>query len=127
MKLFYWLGIKFYQKVISPRKGFRCAYGKLHGSTGCSGAILETLMSKGIRDGKEDILERLDACKAAYTHLSSNSRDENKPKKKKGGRVKECAGELAEGALDLLTPKKCDIGDCGGCDISLSVLLRRFL
>ncbi|MCH0695689.1 membrane protein insertion efficiency factor YidD [Escherichia coli] len=36
--------IVFYQRFVSPHKGLRCAYGVLHHTHGCSGAVKEIVL-----------------------------------------------------------------------------------
>ncbi|PZR52608.1 membrane protein insertion efficiency factor YidD [Xylanimonas oleitrophica] len=37
-----------YQRRISPRKGWRCAHGVLHGGAGCSGAVRDLVARRGL-------------------------------------------------------------------------------
>ncbi|WP_228727451.1 membrane protein insertion efficiency factor YidD [Klebsiella sp. RHBSTW-00215] len=55
--------IVFYQRVISPRKGYRCAYGALHHTQGCSGAVKEIIQQKGVIGGWGEIRQRFSDCR----------------------------------------------------------------
>ena len=61
--------IVFYQHHISPRKGYRCAYGRLHGGTGCSGFARDTIAQYGWRAALPQIRARFAACKLAAQTL----------------------------------------------------------
>lgn len=39
--------IEFYQRRLSPRKGFRCAYRRLHGGPSCSEAVKRLILARG--------------------------------------------------------------------------------
>lgn len=76
--------IVFYQRVISPRKGYRCAYGVLHHTQGCSGAVKEIIQRKGVIGGWEEIRQRFADCRLAAEALQDQKPGE-KPKRKKKG------------------------------------------
>jgi putative component of membrane protein insertase Oxa1/YidC/SpoIIIJ protein YidD len=57
--------IVFYQKFISPYKGFRCAYAVLYGGDSCSEAVRKIVQSQGPVGGRQDIRVRFQACKEA--------------------------------------------------------------
>lgn len=40
--------IRAYQRHLSPRKGWHCAHGVLHGDTTCSAAVRELLARRGL-------------------------------------------------------------------------------
>nr|WP_272901715.1 membrane protein insertion efficiency factor YidD [Methylomicrobium sp. RS1] len=61
--------IVFYQKFISPHKGFRCAYAVLHGGDSCSEAVKTIVRDKGPFGGYRDIRARFQACKEANETL----------------------------------------------------------
>lgn len=82
--------IWFYQRFLSPYKGYRCAYGVLHHTEGCSGAVKQIIRQKGVIAGWTDIRQRFVACRQAAmelqdSSLSKNERDkpDKAPKKKK--------------------------------------------
>jgi putative component of membrane protein insertase Oxa1/YidC/SpoIIIJ protein YidD len=64
--------IVFYQKFISPYKGFRCAYAVLHGGDSCSEAVKKIVRDKGPFGGRRDIRARFQACKEANEILIRN-------------------------------------------------------
>ncbi|WP_240782748.1 membrane protein insertion efficiency factor YidD [Escherichia sp. E2661] len=43
--------IMLYQRHLSPRKGYRCAYSVLYQTQGCSGAVKEIIQQKGVIAG----------------------------------------------------------------------------
>lgn len=64
--------IVFYQKFISPIKGFRCAYAVLNGGDSCSEAVKKIVREKGPFGGRRDIRARFQACKEANEILIAN-------------------------------------------------------
>jgi putative component of membrane protein insertase Oxa1/YidC/SpoIIIJ protein YidD len=64
--------IVFYQKFISPFKGFRCAYAVLRGGDSCSEAVKKIVRDKGLLGGYRDIRARFQACKEANETLIRN-------------------------------------------------------
>ncbi|WP_434661163.1 membrane protein insertion efficiency factor YidD [Klebsiella sp. MISC125] len=74
--------IVFYQRVISPRKGYRCAYGALHHTQGCSGAVKEIIQQKGVIGGWGEIRQRFSDCRLAAETLQKQ-KPKDDPKRKK--------------------------------------------
>jgi putative component of membrane protein insertase Oxa1/YidC/SpoIIIJ protein YidD len=113
------LGIKFYQKYISPKKGYRCAYSVVYGGTGCSGAVKEIILENGLWTGYPMIQKRFASCKEA-----------NEERKKRNNRniipdLSDCIGDGCDTThhsknCDLPEMPDCDLPDCdvGGCDCS---------
>jgi putative component of membrane protein insertase Oxa1/YidC/SpoIIIJ protein YidD len=66
--------IVFYQKFISPYKGFRCAYAVLNGGDSCSEAVKKIVREKGPFGGYRDIRARFQACRDANETLIRNGR-----------------------------------------------------
>ncbi|CAM3471636.1 Putative membrane protein insertion efficiency factor [Klebsiella spallanzanii] len=76
--------IVFYQRVISPRKGYRCAYGVLHHTQGCSGAVKEIIQRKGVIGGRKEIRQRFADCRLAAEALQKQKpKDDLKRKKRR--------------------------------------------
>ncbi len=102
--------IRFYQRFISPYKGFRCAHACLHKGASCSNAVLEIVKQQGIWHGYPNIKARMYACKSAYVTLQLNTqKDQNKRKKK-------------DNSYDCCDPSAaCDVASCTGrgknCDL----------
>lgn len=95
--------IKLYQKFISPKKGFGCAYRIKHGGTGCSGAIIKIIEENSILDWRKLIKKRFNDCKLAAEEIKKDG-------SKKCKKCKECkAGDACDFG--------CDVFDaCDGCD-----------
>ncbi|HEY9617997.1 MAG TPA: membrane protein insertion efficiency factor YidD [Microcoleaceae cyanobacterium] len=66
--------ISFYQKRLSPHKGFACAYRVLYGNESCSQYIKRTIQAKGLWQSLPLIRERFQACKSANQILQRLSR-----------------------------------------------------
>lgn len=145
MKWFYRLAIEFYQKRISPNKGYRCAYSLQYGGTGCSGAVLGILEQDGLIRGWGKIKARFSQCSESADEL--NKREKEKKNKNNDGGNKKPSDRGSGGAdcLDLtarsnccemqqLIPRKlpsCDVPSCDvpSCDVPsctmVSILFRR--
>ncbi|QTL37564.1 membrane protein insertion efficiency factor YidD [Pseudoalteromonas viridis] len=101
--------IRFYQRFISPYKGFRCAHAVVHGGESCSHAVLAIVKADGLWGGYRKIRARMRACKQAYLMLEQSA-----PKDRR---------ENNESRCDCCDPSAgCDITSCGGrgksCDAS---------
>lgn len=66
-------GIRFYQRHVSPRKGFCCAHAALHGGEGCSAAVARIIREDGVLAGRGRIAARFAACREAYNTLGRPS------------------------------------------------------
>lgn len=65
------LGIYGYQRWLSPRKGYRCAYSVRHGGTGCSGFAKHAIRDHGFVSALPMIRTRFADCKAAALAFSA--------------------------------------------------------
>lgn len=61
--------IAFYQRQISPRKGYRCAHARLHGGAGCSGFARDAIAQHGLRAATPLVRTRFGECKLAARTL----------------------------------------------------------
>ena len=59
-----WL-IAIYQRYLSPRKGFRCAYGVLSGRDSCSRFASRAIRRNGVVAGGQLTRRRFDKCRRA--------------------------------------------------------------
>ena len=51
-----------YQRDLSPRKGWRCAHGAVHGGDTCSAAVRSLVAARGLVGGALPSLARFAAC-----------------------------------------------------------------
>lgn len=65
--------IRFYQRRLSPHKGFRCAHAALHGGEGCSGAVARIVQEDGLVAGRRRIAARFRDCRAAHRALQAGA------------------------------------------------------
>ena len=63
------VGIAGYQRYLSPRKGYACAYRIAHGGTGCSGYAKQAIADHGLLAAVPQIRARLSACRDAAKEL----------------------------------------------------------
>lgn len=94
--------IRVYQRHLSPRKGYRCAYGVLHGAGTCSSIGLAIMEQQGFWAFWRQMPLQFDACHAAATTLNQETGEERKRRKR---RARE---------------NKWDCGDCDDCDLPCS-------
>ncbi|WP_179379534.1 membrane protein insertion efficiency factor YidD [Jannaschia marina] len=63
------VGIDFYQRHVSPRKGYRCAYSVHHGGTGCSGYAKHAIRDHGLWRAIPLVHQRFRDCATAYAQM----------------------------------------------------------
>ncbi|KIT18146.1 membrane protein insertion efficiency factor YidD [Jannaschia aquimarina] len=138
-------GIWAYQRWLSPRKGWRCAYSVAHGGTGCSGYVKHAIREHGLWRAIPLARVRFRECKqAALAFAAQPARDgaRTEPRKRNDKTRRRCnnACDCGTGAFDGCaflpsscavparaagTSKACDImpcdGDigCGACQIDV--------
>ncbi len=112
------LAIRFYQKYISPLKGFSCAHGVRHGGDSCSGAILKMVQRRGVVAAYKGQQVQFKRCRSAYQQLQDESEQgkRKKPPKRKQKNSEECMKHSCD-TLDCVSDggKNCD-GHCLPCD-----------
>lgn len=107
LRFLFILPIKGYQKFISPKKGYRCAYSVKNGGTGCSGAVIEIIEKASIFEWRSLIKERFEGCKKASESLK---------KEKKTGKCKGSCKSGKDSAKRNCDPSDAiDCFDCGDC------------
>lgn len=62
--------IGFYQRWLSPLKGFRCAHAALYGGESCSAAIARVIAEQGVMGSGAALGARFQACRVAFGQLS---------------------------------------------------------
>lgn len=76
--------ISFYQKYLSPYKGYRCAYACLYGKASCATFGKQSIQKYGIIKGVKQLHRRLLACREAMYLLEKdydrNEKDEGEKK-----------------------------------------------
>jgi len=71
MRYFFVVLIFLYQRLISPYKGFSCAYRVRHQSESCSNAVKGIVMEHGIIKGMPLIRRRFGQCREAFNDLKA--------------------------------------------------------
>jgi uncharacterized protein len=109
------LFIRFYQRFISPRKGFRCAHAAFFGGASCSGAIYNLILERGLWPALPHIRNRFLECDFAYKTLLrmgriTRGRTEDNSKPDKAGKSGKTCG-IPDEAWNTL---KC-CGDVASC------------
>ncbi|KDM92841.1 membrane protein insertion efficiency factor YidD [Photobacterium galatheae] len=74
MKVIAIRSIRWYQKYVSPYKGYRCAHAAFHGGQSCSQATIEILQTATLTECPAAVLERFSACWAASIQLNQSKR-----------------------------------------------------
>lgn len=110
--------IRFYQRFISPRKGFRCAYAAHTGCASCSALGYRAIQRYGVWRGVAVLNGRLEKCSLAYQRYQPQST--MRALGQQGGFL-DCDGcDLPSGcgksASCLFGAADCGstLGDCGG-------------
>lgn len=102
MRAFPLAAIRFYQRFLSPLKGFRCAYHAHTGRQSCSHLGFRAVRRYGALSGLAVLRQRLYLCGVAHRRYSPPH----------------CRPPLAQrGDCDVGCSLPCDIlGNCGSCD-----------
>lgn len=90
-----------YQRHLSPRKGYACAYRVAHGGMGCSGFAKVAIADHGLRRAIPAIRLRFAACRDAAEELREQKRK----------RQKDSWYDCGCGGCDLPTPRGCGKAD----------------
>lgn len=123
--------IVFYQKWISPYKGFCCAYKHRTGGHSCSQYALKVVRRFGVWGLIRGLPEQFDRCHHAYLELQKDQEEEEKKKKDSswcdcmptdcGVPTKSCStGDSGASSCDAIS---CDSLPCDAtpCDCSISL------
>ena len=90
--------IRWYQRAVSPHKGFRCAHGQYFGGPSCSGVIARIVAERGTLGGWPEIRAQFAACRVAAALLAGQ-----KPEQRKEKEGCDC---------DFLDPDCAEVGCC---------------
>ncbi|MEZ8293483.1 membrane protein insertion efficiency factor YidD [Vibrio splendidus] len=101
--------IGLYQKHLSPRKGFRCAYSVLNRTHGCSGQVALIIEDKGVWKGRHDIKAQFRHCKEAAAILKKDRKDKSES---------HCYSTDASPCGDAV--QKVDCSGCSDCTLDCS-------
>ncbi|HET8704696.1 MAG TPA: membrane protein insertion efficiency factor YidD [Pseudomonadales bacterium] len=114
--------IEFYQRYISPYKGFKCAHAYLHGGDSCSASIKKIIIEHGVLKGYTLVRHRFAACRQAHALLSveqaapANNKKRRRQRDKKDQRAwcdsLDCADLSCELGSSSCPDSGCDIGPC---------------
>ncbi len=105
--------IRFYQKFISPYKGFRCASGVYYAEGTCSGIVLGIVREQGVMQGWSDIVGQFKRCRLAAQALDNIKRNEMhmlKQQKPKRASSRLTACDCLPAACVLPDPSDCGLG-----------------
>ena len=72
MRFFIVTLITFYQRFISPIKGFKCAHHVLHKQGSCSHSVKQLIMQHGVIAALPMVKARFNECRHAYLYLKMN-------------------------------------------------------
>jgi putative component of membrane protein insertase Oxa1/YidC/SpoIIIJ protein YidD len=109
--------IGFYQRKISPRKGFRCAYRARFGEDSCSAYAKSVVAEVGLWRAIPTIRRRFALCRAAALAL----RTENGQTRRSGSRG--WAARIVDKSCDDLLPEfACCALEAGASECALSAL-----
>jgi putative component of membrane protein insertase Oxa1/YidC/SpoIIIJ protein YidD len=101
-----------YQKYLSPRKGFSCAYRVLHNTDSCSQYIKKLIAKYGIIDAIPLARQRFKSCKNSSLILHSETQKKQRPCQNLISQKCQCKPEdILTGICDV---SWCFITDCDG-------------
>ena len=109
--------ISFYQKFLSPKKGYRCAKGALHGGDTCSSSVKKEFEKTGFYGGMKEYFRSTKECKVAHKTIKENRDNTNHScidgAVCSGLEFSSCSGSSSAGLGE------CGAGGCGAgsCDI----------
>lgn len=106
-----------YQRFVSPRKRFGCAYRLAHGGTGCSGFVKHAIARHGLWRTTPLIRARFAACNVAARTLNDTREDSEDGKRRESRWYDKCdclLGCSPCGGAGKGTGKSG--GDAGGAD-----------
>jgi putative component of membrane protein insertase Oxa1/YidC/SpoIIIJ protein YidD len=113
--------IRFYQRHVSPYKGFSCAYHAHTGHASCSTLGYRAVRRKGVLAGLALIRQRTSLCGAVYRHHHHHR--STYPLHRQQGFCDLSCDLPCDAGCELpnlgCNPKACNIlscCDCGGCD-----------
>jgi len=75
--------IRAYQRHLSARKGYRCAYGVLHGTGTCSSIGLDMMEQQGFWAFWRKMPLQFDACRAAAATLSEEYGEQREARRRR--------------------------------------------
>ena len=114
--------IRLYQRYVSPRKGFSCAYRLVYGGCGCSGVGYRLIRRYGVFSGCRLLRLRLAHCRYAYTHYCAPAQPPAPPVNRVNGMAYYQRGDCVPcdaGCLDMGGCDSCDLGAPDACDLNL--------
>ena len=106
--------IRFYQRYISPHKGFSCAYHQMTGKSSCSSYALKMVQRNGVMSLFTALPKQFSRCSSAYqTYLQQTDKRQKPQKKPKSERCGDCVD-----MTECVPTRACkDLSDCGHCDV----------
>jgi len=121
--------IETYQRWLSPRKGFRCAYGVLHGSGTCSSIGKRIMREQGVLKFLRLMPKQFAACKAAAASLAAETEEEKHRRKRKReqerewkrGERRKALGDSCDDCdlpCDGMPEMDCSLGEIDACGCS---------
>lgn len=120
--------INFYQRFISPYKGFRCAHAVYHHGPSCSSAVKTIIRQYGLLKGLPAIRARFSECKQAYLLiLAAQEKDKDSKRKDPMRRDKpsrcerlkdQCSSDCITAPCDIFSSCRPGKGPGSSCDIN---------
>ncbi|PHI29759.1 membrane protein insertion efficiency factor YidD [Budvicia aquatica] len=117
--------IRFYQRYISPHKGFSCAYHQMTGKSSCSSYALKMVQRNGVMSLFTALPKQFSRCSSAYqTYLQQTDKRQKPQKKPKSERCGDCV-DMTECVPTRACKDLSDFGHCDVCDCSFDIGLKR--
>lgn len=109
--------ITFYQRFISPHKGFSCAFHAYTGKSSCSTYGYRAIARHGIFAGVMLIRRRLERCGDAYRKHARKRESTLRPSISRGSQAGFCDAGCAAGACGASDMGACSCDALSGCTL----------
>ena len=107
--------ITFYQRYLSPYKGFRCAHCVLHGGASCSAHAKTLLLRRGIVRACQGMRARFAACASAAAELEGRA-EKRRRQYDASSAAADAGGQCCCLPIDLgWLPDAASCADAGAC------------
>ncbi|WP_080765280.1 membrane protein insertion efficiency factor YidD [Vibrio owensii] len=105
--------IRFYQRYLSPHKGFRCAHAVYYGTDSCSAAISKMIQRKGVFSSYSGVQNQFERCRHAHQRLQNGDSSRNRKRRKNND--SSCVTDMGCNSLDCVPSDACSGSSDSSC------------
>ncbi|MFV8407336.1 membrane protein insertion efficiency factor YidD [Vibrio harveyi] len=106
--------IRFYQRYLSPHKGFRCAHAVYYGTDSCSAAISKIIQRKGVFSSYTSVQDQFTRCRHAHQRLQTE--EPSRSRKRRKNKDSSCVKDMGCNSLDCVPSDACSGGNDSPCN-----------